>query len=145
MTEPQEDLTVTRNSLPALYGHCQEVFATMLEQAEMDGEQMKYVGFLTKLIITELNLATPQYSATTNKLQAMGCIEQIRRGGGGSPSEWALHMPPTEDLFLRTADVPRSKRSSRKDQEAQHLRDLAKRIGDLEDQVALLKMRLDNA
>ena len=138
---PQEgEATNVPNKLPALYGHCVEVFTEMLNQSEVrDGIGQVYEGHLTKLVMTDLRLSTPLYTSVTNKLQAMGCMEQLKRGGGGSASQWVLHYPPTEDLFLRTDDVPRTKKASKKDQENQRYKDLLNLIRDLERRVIILE------
>ncbi len=59
-----------------------------------------YEGMLTKLITVELNLSVPYYTSILRALKRMGCVRQIRRGGGTSASQWELICPPTEEAFL---------------------------------------------
>lgn len=56
-------------------------------------------GFLTRFITEELHLSVPYYTSVTQALKRMGCVRQLRRGGGSSPSLWELLTEPTEGLF----------------------------------------------
>jgi hypothetical protein len=98
-----------------------------------------YQGKITYLF-TEMGIAMPYFTPIMNALKDMGCIQQLRRGGGSSVSEWAVFFPPTNAEFKVLA-----KKSGRiglkqtpADQTAQQIRDLNKRIVDLEDAVKLL-------
>jgi hypothetical protein len=57
-----------------------------------------YEGFLTKLF-KEANLSVPYYTTVMKELKVMDCVRQIRRGGGGSPSQWLLVQKPSMDLW----------------------------------------------
>jgi hypothetical protein len=59
-------------------------------------------GFLTRFITEEMHLSIPYYSSVTLALKRMGCIRQLRRGGGSSPSQWELIREPTEERFNDT-------------------------------------------
>jgi hypothetical protein len=95
-----------------LFLHCKEVYDKMLSQAKgvevFDGEEespqasgtmIVYEGFLTALITQEMHLSVPYYTSVTKALKNMGCIKQLRRGGGTSPSQWELRKEPTEKEF----------------------------------------------
>jgi len=91
-----------------VFDHCVSVYNEMHQQSrEEAGEGLIYEGHLTKLITGDLGLATPRYTAVMNHLKAMGCVEQIRRGGGGSPSRWRLISAPVEETFRSIEDMKR--------------------------------------
>jgi hypothetical protein len=91
-----------------------------------------YRGHLTKLF-TKLHLSTPYYSMVTKQLKAMGCIEQLRRGGGGAESEWQLIAAPTEDLYDAHPKETREGVRSTVPAAAieQQIRDLANQVNEL--------------
>jgi hypothetical protein len=88
----------------ALYGHCLITYQTMLSEAtgivDDDNTIIVWEGMLTRLITSQLNLSVPYYTAVTKALKRMGCIRQLKRGGGTAPSQWELLMEPTEELFI---------------------------------------------
>ena len=94
---------------PALFDHCCRVYAAMLAEAhavDSEGQKMVvYEGFLTTLITGKLNLSVPYYSSVRRALKRMGCIRQLRRGGGSSQSQWELITDPTFELFQSQAEV----------------------------------------
>lgn len=98
-----EEVTV----MPAMFDHCMNVYNKMREQAVVtevaDGERMLvWEGFLTKLT-RGLGLSTPYYTTVKRDLVRMGCMQQLRRGGGSSPSQWELKHKPTQELFHNAA------------------------------------------
>lgn len=122
--------------LPAIFGHCQTVYDLMRQQAEVrevegEGRIVVWEGFLTRLLGQELNLPTPYYTSVRTNLVRMGCVKQLQRGGGNSPSQWELITRPTAPLFREKAP----KRNQR-DLEMENLRgqitDLRDRQGKLE-------------
>jgi hypothetical protein len=85
---------------------------------------------LTKLVCEDLGLAVPYYTAVTRKLKDMGCIRQLKRGGGSSPSQWELIREPTADLWN---DLPQDTPVEGLDSQLlQMLADQGRRIGRLE-------------
>lgn len=88
----------------ALYGHCLITYQTMLSEAsgvvDDDNTIIVWEGMLTRLITAQLNLSVPYYTAVTKALKRMGCIRQLKRGGGTAPSQWELLKEPTEELFI---------------------------------------------
>jgi hypothetical protein len=99
MSSSTEEVTV-----PALFHHCLQTYEAMLDTAKrvkLDGQvnAIVYEGYLTTLIKEELNLSTPLYTHITRALKKMGCIRQLRRGGGNSKSQWELVKTPTQELF----------------------------------------------
>ena len=89
-------------SYPKLYEHCETVYNAMAEEAEWkelyDQQRLVYEGYLTKLF-RRIGLSVPQYSHVKKELERMGCIRQLRRGGGSSPSVWVLIEPPSKEKF----------------------------------------------
>src|SRR5690348_16529377 len=94
--------------------HCTNVYDSMKAESEIkevEGSRMLvWEGFLTHLT-SELDLPTPYYTRLRRDLIRMGCINQLRRGGGTTPSLWQVIKPPTLDLYLSTAHT-RSERES---------------------------------
>lgn len=138
MATADTDVNGKPDKMPALYQHCVETYAAMVERSEeqeIDGIQVQvYEGFLTTLIRHGLSLPTPYYSFVTKALQRMDCIRQVRRGGGSTPSVWALVQEPTEDLFINAkADyIQKPNLDRRLDGIEQMLRDLNTRLLELE-------------
>jgi hypothetical protein len=88
---------------PAQLQHCQLVYREMLQAARLVKEEdvsiVVYEGPLTHLIITELGLPNPYYTSITQALVGMGCAKQLKRGGGGQPSQWELITDPTRERY----------------------------------------------
>jgi len=87
----------------AIYGHCLTTYQAMLSTAQIvegdAGEEMVvWEGMLTHLI-SDLHLSTPYYTKIRRDLLRMGCVAQLKRGGGTAPSQWRLIKEPTIDLF----------------------------------------------
>jgi hypothetical protein len=118
-------------ALPALFEHCQNVYKAMFEVAEPDDVgDLIYKGFLTRLITTQLSLSGPHYTWCMQRLKAMGCVRQLRRGGSTSPSEWMLFTEPTEALFRATEDKTTRRNSG-------------DRIGQLRDELVLTNQKVN--
>lgn len=123
-----------------IYDHCVRVYDEMhaqsreeqLDLTDPDSEfgnthqALVYEGHLTKLF-ANLQLSTPYYTSVMNHLKAMGCVEQLRRGGGNSPSRWMLVRPPSEESFN---SIENQKRLSRGKVAAleQQVRDLSRTV-----------------
>jgi hypothetical protein len=86
-----------------------------------------YTGHTTYLI-EQLGYNISHYTPIMRRLQTMGCIKQLQRGGRGIPSEWQIVKPPTERAFTRSGQ--------------RWLHDRA-RIDALERRVLLLEQALD--
>jgi hypothetical protein len=127
-----------------MYDHSKRVYMKMLEEAKMEevagesGEPMVlWTGHLTHLIKDKLNYSTPYYSSITQNLKRMGCIKQIRRGGGNAPSVWELLKEPSEDLF-KNAEELRKPGNTSQDMFMQNMRDLNARLVQVEATVRAL-------
>jgi hypothetical protein len=122
-----------------LFDHCAKVYKAMLDAShveEIDGEAVRvYEGHLTKLV-NGLDLAAPYYTSTKNALADMGCIAQLRRGGGTAQSRWILVKEPSEDLFNETPELNKPGTGKMAVME-QQLRDLKKRMDRVEQAVGL--------
>jgi hypothetical protein len=107
MDQEQEEETKPTS---VMFDHCNRVYDEMAAQAreelingadsseDPDNVALIYEGHLTRLF-QSLGLSTPYYTSVMNHLKTMGCVEQLRRGGGNSPSRWILRHAPTEDAF----------------------------------------------
>lgn len=126
---------------PALFEHCRRVYAAMLDEAralapndnpdENEDVIIVYEGFLTKLITHQLNLSVPYYTSVRTALIRMGCVRQMRRGGGSSPSQWEMIYEPTLEAFLK-AEPPKSPKQTKAGATEQQIVALARRVSDLE-------------
>jgi len=85
---------------PAIWTHINKAYDAM-ESTAQDGV---YEGFVTKLLTEDLKIPVPYYGKVLRLLTNMGCIEQLQRGGGTSPSRWRLQTKPTLELFERAAE-----------------------------------------
>jgi hypothetical protein len=135
-----DDMQAPGDQAPVtLYLHCQKAYQRMFDQAKLqvmeDGsEAVMWEGMLTHLIVSELNLSVPYYTRVTRALKAMGCIRQVRRGGGSSPSQWELLQEPTEAAFMSfhegeaTDTTPTKKGSTRIDMALEQVAGLNRRL-----------------
>ena len=121
---------------PANFEHCQNVYKAMLSNSTRIEGVIVYSGFLTKLITQELSLSVPFYTSLMRELKRMGCVKQLKRGGGTAPSEWELVKAPTLDDFMeaRPAKAPANDR----------LGALSQRVGTLERQLQEMKTWQDS-
>lgn len=99
---------------PALYFHCVTTYEAMLSEAtsrvdDQDQEIIVWEGMFTALITSRLHMSVPYYTKISRALVAMGCIRQLRRGGGTAPSMWELITEPTEELFEHK--IPKRKKT----------------------------------
>jgi hypothetical protein len=87
---------------PAVLQHCEAIYSRMREAGQTvdeDGVVLVYwQGYMTHLV-KDLNLATPYYTQCKQALVKMGCIRQLKRGGGRSESQWELIKAPNADLY----------------------------------------------
>jgi len=84
---------------PKLYGQCKDTYEGM-EKASRPSEHGRiYMGALTGLI-GDLGYNSGDYSRITKRLVQMGCITQLKRGAGGTPSVWKLNTEPSYEAYL---------------------------------------------
>lgn len=149
MTDPQE----VEGAPPALFEHCCRTYKEMLRQAkavvqptygdeQSAGQIIVYEGFFTQLVTNSLNLSVPYYTNIRQALLRMGCIKQLKRGGGTSPSQWELIYEPTLEAFYnaRPSKIPKQ---TKDDAVQQQILDLSNRVNTLNDQVDGLIEALD--
>lgn len=122
-------------TLPAVYEHCRAVYTAMVEKAQErsidEVPTLVYEGSLTKLF-NRLGLSVPYYTSCMTELKRMRCVEQLRRGGGGSPSIWALYGEPTPDVWRSTIHRTVKTKASKTSQIESQVRDLNTRVNKLE-------------
>jgi hypothetical protein len=103
-----------------LFLHCQTTYKAMLAEAkavvvpretdvgftDYEGEVTEndvvivWEGMLTSFITGKLNLSVPYYTYIMRALKRMGCVQQLKRGGGTSPSQWRLIKEPVYEDYL---------------------------------------------
>lgn len=123
-----------------LFEQCVAVYSAMDKDGVMQtassempssvyGNHVKvYTGFTTYLI-ESLGLTISNYTPIMRRLQTMGCIKQLQRGGRGIPSQWVLLKAPTERDFSRSKNWKVSARD--------RLDELEQRVTDIEDHLKL--------
>lgn len=138
--------------MKALFDHCTTVFDEMFKEAvpeetaerNYDGGAahdqpnieivpsgyMIWTGHTTQLF-ARLGMATPYYTTVMRALKKMGCLEQVRRGGGNAQSKWRLVRRPEEDAFNAAELLKTPTQGSQKALE-QQFRDLNARVTTLE-------------
>jgi hypothetical protein len=138
--------------MKALYDHCMEIFEEMereavpeeekvvLEGDEVtpDHESIEGTGYMiwtghTTHLFSRLGKATPYYTSVMDALKKMGCVEQLKRGGGNSMSKWRLVRKPEEEFFHEAEKRKSPTQGSQKALE-QQVRAMNIRITALEDQ-----------
>lgn len=97
------------NAPPALFIHCVSIYNKMLEKStrvivdnDPESKMIVYEGFLTHLVSGQA-LSVPYYTFCRRALIDMGCIRQVKRGGGRSPSQYEMIKAPTPELFFETS------------------------------------------
>jgi hypothetical protein len=94
---------------------------------------MVWEGMFTQLITSKLNLSVPYYSKIRGALINMGCVRQLRRGGGGSPSQYELVYEPTLEAFLKADQTaPKAPAQTKDAATAQNILALNNRVSELE-------------
>ncbi len=120
-----------------VYDHCKRVFEEMQSQARKEEDGLIYEGHLTKLF-ANLQLPTPYYTTVMNHLKSMNCVEQLRRGGGNSPSRWVLIAAPNEEAFKSIEHVRRRSHGKVAGLE-QRVRDLTRQVNTLTTRVTTIE------
>lgn len=135
-------------TMPAMFDHSVAVYNEMRANAkpvgvEGEGRMLVWEGFLTKLT-KRLGLSTPYYTMVRRELIRMGCIRQLRRGGGNSASQWELVKKPTQELY-NTADDSTNKAPSRLDTVDQRIKDIHERLCVVEQQMGTIISAVNNS
>lgn len=121
---------------PALYAHIMKVWNAMYDESVIVTEGRAWQGRLTTLF-NKVGVSSGVYSSVTHRMRSMGCISQIKRGGGGNPSTWLLHKPPTIGEFDAT------RHGGYLTAERKRLGEQAAQIQALVDRIARLEARVD--
>jgi hypothetical protein len=126
---------------PSLFLHCSSVFELMKKRATPEiiesTHALVYRGFLTHLITQDLELATPYYTHVMHRLKKMGCVRQLQRGGGPSPSTWELIEEPTLEAY-EAAEDKKEKPQTWKGQTDEVMQRMLSRLDTLEEQMAIV-------
>jgi len=126
---------------PKLFEHCSTIFEAMKRESspqKVEGAHtLVYEGFLTRLF-AERGMATPYYTTVMRRLKAMGCVRQLSRGGGNSPSKWELLEEPTIEKFEQFEEA-RFRADTKLGQTMDGVKSLAKRLANVEARLDLLE------
>jgi hypothetical protein len=127
----------TAEAPPALFDHLVRVYRAMRSGGSdvetADGDTMRvYRGHLTKLVTKQLGLAVPYYTEIVHALRDTGAAQQLKRGGGTSPSEWVLLREPTLEQF---EDFKRNRDSGKRPQSKSKTQQALGMIGDVSTRV----------
>jgi hypothetical protein len=130
------DEEVQLSAPPALWGHTQRVFKSMKDGAELDDEgRLIYKGYITHLF-RNCNVPVPTYGPVLDILKRIGCITQVKRGGGGAMSEWQILDDLELDAFMAMLGKDMAKSSARPNSKFpaidQQLDDIRNNIGGID-------------
>ena len=113
----------------ALFRQCEAVYDWMENIADKDG---LFLGRTTQSL-AELGIANSRYGAIFKTLRGLGCVTQIKRGGGREAiSEWQLHHPPDIGDYLESKNDTANKDVSRIRSLENLVRDHAHKIDELQ-------------
>lgn len=106
-----------------------------------------YTGYLTKLF-KDLCLAVPYYTSVMDALKRMRCVDQLKRGGGAKPSQWALWQPPDRMIFNNAMaqtklDAAGTHKSTKEKILEQRIADLDREIRNQHNRIVKLEIQLE--
>jgi hypothetical protein len=125
---------------PKLFEHCSTVYEAMKAEATVDKGKLVYENFLTQLF-AEKKLAIPYYTAVMQRLKAMGCVQQLSRGGGNTPSRWQIIREPDWDTFA-VYEERRHKQNTKAGQTQDMVKQLASRYNELESRLEVTEAQI---
>lgn len=136
-------------NMPAKWTHCVNVYNRMKEEAkpsEVEGTDKVmnvWTGFTTRAF-AELGVPQPYYGDVLHILKEMGCIQQVRRGGRTSPSQWVVFdTQPSPDEYKKVRPQgPNTRRRAEVEHLEQQARDMRKALGNLDIPKAFADMQL---
>lgn len=127
---------------PKLFMRCLRIWNAMREQAhpyadpESFGDNEKrliYVGHISTLA-DQVGEARNYIGQLTRRLRNMGCIAQLRRGGGKGIGQWVILEEPTIALFTASHEMVVPDRSRWQQRMEQRIKDLATEVESLKAQ-----------
>ena len=131
---------------PAMWEHVKRTYFAMRVASETSEGRVYYTGFISSLMFDELGVPVPYYGKVLGILKLMGCVAQIRRGGGRSQSQWELFEEPTLENFEKAWEQykgpPKTDPMEAKMKDVTRMVggvDVPKAIADLQQQLNLLK------
>lgn len=130
-------MKVSEAAPAAMFLHCSAVYEKMLSrssrvQADGQTQMIVYEGMLTRLVVEELGLPVPYYTKIRTSLISMGCIRQLKRGGGTSPSQWEIITEPNITLWEQIETTDKQNNSDGPPELIQVIRALDRRLLRLE-------------
>lgn len=92
-----------------LIEHASVVYAALESRAKLDTDDRLVFEGSKVDAFREAKVSQGYYSMIFDTLIQAGCIEQVRRGGGRTPSLIVLHKPPSVGDFARIYQTPLTK------------------------------------
>jgi hypothetical protein len=140
----ESEVKSSQTPLPSVFEHCQVVykhlFSTSKKETLDDQDILVWEGFLTQ-VFEELHYPVPYFTKIRKELMRMGCIHQLRRGGGTATSKWMLIRPPERAHWENThVTRERDKRRSSMTPQEQRVVDLSNRVQRLETALGLAEV-----
>jgi len=136
----EQSLDLSNEGKPVMFAHAERVYGYMDERAENRFEGRLWIGRTVEAFEEAVGTRGP-YSMVMNRLQAMGCIERLKRGGGGTGTIWRIVKQPSLTDWELSVN-PSSPRKKDHAKVANQVHDLLERVQILETQVSALNVVL---
>jgi hypothetical protein len=131
--------TINHRQPPMAYIHLCDIWKLMRDEARQASEGWVWEGSTTSLF-DRLEKGRALYTQVMTRLANMGCVLQLRRGGGPQPSIWLIQKAPTLDDFYGSPQgrtTPKQQRGGTQGANAsdvaQQLRDVNRRLQNVEE------------
>lgn len=118
---------------------CRTLYEAMDKSAEDTPEGRFWVGPLTVLLRDISQSGTSSnYSQVVGAMTDMGCISQIKKGGGKAPSVWRLDRPPSSEISHLISNTRNNYKSQRQEQSDNRVTALNERLTRVEKDIAAI-------
>lgn len=82
-----------------LFEKIERLYQALNAEKGKKSEKGKVIHVQRTKVFDSLGISRGYYSILYNALEDMGCIEHVRRGTQGKPSEMILYHPPTKEQY----------------------------------------------
>lgn len=94
----EDDFSYSKNFQCIVDGY-KALYKESKETESDEGTILIFQGSITEVLFGVEGINTGNYGHVSKRLQEMGCIEFISRGGGGQPSTIRLHFAPNYQQY----------------------------------------------